>query len=283
MRAVKTELEVLPVRPAGLLEHAPLVLFTLGAQASAGASLGLAGWKAYLAWQGQEAAVPAAAYAWLLIVFSLSLGFSLLHLGSPGRAYRALANLRTSWLSREIAAALLFGGLLVAAGMSGSDIWMNLAALAGLGLILVMARAYRLRAVAAWDTPLTLLVFLAAAGVLGGLLAGLLLVATAGGQPAAVDKLVKLALLAMAADGLLTLARPRLSGEQGAIRAAHRAPVWLGRLHLILLLLAALTAQVGLVFLARGFLDQTGLLLGLSLWLAFAAQAARRVGFYGAL
>jgi Fe-S-cluster-containing dehydrogenase component len=46
-----------------------------------------------------------------------ALGLSALHLGRRGRAWRALLNLRTSWLSREIAAYLVFLALYAASAL----------------------------------------------------------------------------------------------------------------------------------------------------------------------
>jgi Fe-S-cluster-containing dehydrogenase component/DMSO reductase anchor subunit len=51
----------------------------------------------------------------LLWAGALCLALSACHLGHPGRAWRALGNLRGSWLSREVALVLMFLGL-VAAG-----------------------------------------------------------------------------------------------------------------------------------------------------------------------
>ncbi len=41
----------------------------------------------------------------------LGLGASLLHLGTPWIAYRAISNVESSWLSREIAGGVIFAGL----------------------------------------------------------------------------------------------------------------------------------------------------------------------------
>lgn len=121
---------------------------------------------------------------------------SLLHLGSPGNAWRALANLKSSWLSREILFLGLFVGgwtALVAIGRVGlaSDVGGGLpsplargiavfTALAGVTLVYAMSRVYRLRTVPAWDTPLTQAAFFLTAGSLGALAAALGAVPTVG-------------------------------------------------------------------------------------------------------
>lgn len=85
-------------------ENQALVAFTSLAPLSVGGSIGL------LAIRGM---VPAAEPDWIgtvpLGVGIVALAASLLHLGRPLRAYRALARLSTSWLSREV---ILFGGFL---------------------------------------------------------------------------------------------------------------------------------------------------------------------------
>ena len=93
---------------------------------------------------------------------------SLLHLGSPKNAWRAVIHLRKSWLSREILMFGLFGGSwlvsLALPGMGKLPL-----ALCGLGLVYSMARVYRLRSMPAWDTSKTLMVFLISALLLGEL------------------------------------------------------------------------------------------------------------------
>jgi anaerobic dimethyl sulfoxide reductase subunit C (anchor subunit) len=114
----------------------------------------------------------------LLGAMALALAVSLLHLGRPFRAWRALSNLRSSWLSREVLLASLF---LVTAGITaplrfappGSSFWMGVAdgvaALLGFALLWCMVGAYRLRTVPAWDTWITAAAFFNSAPLLGTL------------------------------------------------------------------------------------------------------------------
>jgi anaerobic dimethyl sulfoxide reductase subunit C (anchor subunit) len=106
---------------------------------------------------------------------------SLLHLGNPFKAYRALWNLRSSWLSREILFASLFlAGWVVFAGMQWLDVQafaasavaFGFTALCGLATVYSMAQVYRLRTVPAWDTWATPLAFFTTTLALGCLLAG---------------------------------------------------------------------------------------------------------------
>jgi Fe-S-cluster-containing dehydrogenase component len=88
-----------PPPGAGLATEWPLAVFTLAAAALVSwltASLG--------------GAVPMHAPTFLASA-ALALGVSALHLGRKERAWRALLNLRRSWLSREIALFSLFVGL----------------------------------------------------------------------------------------------------------------------------------------------------------------------------
>jgi anaerobic dimethyl sulfoxide reductase subunit C (anchor subunit) len=141
---------------------------------------------------------------------------SLLHLGTPGRAWRALGNLRTSWLSREILGTMLFGaGWLVLAANHRSGVgatwWVGAVLVAGLGVAMVasMGRVYRLRTVPAWRSRWTSLAFLLTAGLSGSLAAAALL-ATGGGEQEVVRGLV--AVGAALLVGALAV-EPRLRGH----------------------------------------------------------------------
>ncbi|MBI3393122.1 MAG: dimethyl sulfoxide reductase anchor subunit [Nitrospirae bacterium] len=94
--------------------EAPLVAFTLLAQAVVGAFLFL------LSAVGDQPSARSYSLVAAALVPLLGLGMaaSTGHLGKPLRAYRAVRNLRTSWLSREVVAVgALFGGLLAYAGL----------------------------------------------------------------------------------------------------------------------------------------------------------------------
>jgi anaerobic dimethyl sulfoxide reductase subunit C (anchor subunit) len=87
------------------MHERPLVAFTLLTQAAVGA-FGIervrwnqAGGQAAGAWLDGALAV-------IGLLYGAGMLASFFHLGSPGRAWRALNNLRSSWLSREI----LFSG-----------------------------------------------------------------------------------------------------------------------------------------------------------------------------
>lgn len=118
-------------------------------------------------------------------VMVLGILASFFHLGTPLKAWRAFANLRSSWLSRETLFAVLFAG---ASGLFAGVQWFKVgrpvvryvmacaAALLGLALIYSMANAYRVRTIPAWDTWVTPMSFFTTALLLGGLAAGVALV-----------------------------------------------------------------------------------------------------------
>ena len=135
----------------------PLIAFTLIGQMAAG--------MAVLTLFSGPLSMP------ILVVIGGLIGLaglaSLLHLGSPLNAWRALAHLRKSWLSREILLFGLFGGSwllsLAMPGMGKLPL-----ALCGIGLVYSMAQVYRLRSIPAWDKNRTFVAFALSAILLGG-------------------------------------------------------------------------------------------------------------------
>jgi Fe-S-cluster-containing dehydrogenase component/DMSO reductase anchor subunit len=150
--------------------HWPLVVMTVLTQLSVGAFVAI--WLLQLF--GAPTRLGLAAVS-SLIVGSLALGASTLHLGRPAHAYRAVRMWRRSWLSREV---LLFSAFAGVAGVYAGALWFRIpgSVVAGavttlLGMMGVTASAciYRVTSRPAWNTPYTVLQFLATAGVLGPL------------------------------------------------------------------------------------------------------------------
>jgi DMSO reductase anchor subunit len=264
------------------MKHFSLVLFTLGSQAAAGAYLVLSGISLLGGGQAESALLTIPRLGILLVLLGLSTAASLLHLGASRRAWRALLNAGSSWLSCEIAGVLAFGALLAGhwlyAVLAGAEqvpgVYTVLVSLAALLLLYAMSRAYMLRTAPAWNTPFTLLGFAAAALLLGSLLSLALL----GGQGAPAGQpahwLVKLVVGMMAVDGLLSLSRSRSSSsEYGALKERRQPPQTLVRLHLVLLVLAAF-------LLVLPTLQPAPLQVWAALGLASGGMLARRVRFY---
>ena len=146
-----------------------LVAFTLLAQLAVGAT-----W-----FRSMSGPYDSRALVIITTIMFVALLASFVHLGQPRHAWRAIANLRTSWLSREVLSAALFAGALVAAlTAGGSGMW--LANAMGLALIISMAQVYRLRTVPAWDDRATTASFFATTLMLGVMLHGALIAAGPG-------------------------------------------------------------------------------------------------------
>lgn len=162
-------------------EELALVLFTILAQMAVGAfvTLGIVHWWA-AARYGPARADKLADYALLAIgpVMVLGLLASLFHLGNPMNAYRAILNVATSWLSREILLGSLFAALgalfaLLQWFKIGSTSLRGLVAVvtAGVGVVFVyaMARVYQLPTMPAWNSWTTTAAFFLTTFLLGTL------------------------------------------------------------------------------------------------------------------
>ncbi len=152
-----------------------------------------------------------------------------LHLGTPRNAWRALLNVRGSWLSREILGAALFTAVAVAVAVlrwrdSGRDeggagyaaFALYAGCLLGAGLLLAMSGVYRLRTVPAWDSRLTTASFFLSAASLGSL-ATTLPLAWAGGAGPTPAALLALAFASLSVELWL---EPLWARHRRAARAA---------------------------------------------------------------
>jgi DMSO reductase anchor subunit len=162
----------------------PLIIFTLFAQMAIGAF----GTIFMIYWvlsdklvAGQITFIPLLAVG---AAITVALLVSFFHLGTPKNAWRALNHLRKSWLSREILFTSGFAGLwAIHTGLRLFQIdtfsaWTSLAALTsvcGLAAVYSMQRVYQLRSVPAWNSSRTLLEFTISIVGLGCLLTGTLL------------------------------------------------------------------------------------------------------------
>jgi len=161
-----------------------LVTFTILAQMSVGAFLVL-GIAHYYARRkaGLEQADRLSDRALVAIIVTLGLGMlaSLFHLGNPLYAPRAVTNLATSWLSREILAGVVFAVLgVVFSAMqwfkwgtfASRNVVAWLAAAAGVALVFSMSQVYMLPNQPSWNTLVTPISFFATTFLLGGLALG---------------------------------------------------------------------------------------------------------------
>jgi anaerobic dimethyl sulfoxide reductase subunit C (anchor subunit) len=166
-----------------------LITFSILAQMSVGAFvvLGIAHFFAARK-AGEQEADRLSDRALLAIgpVLVLGLLASILHLGNPLNAPRAIMNFATSWLSREILFGVLFAGLGAAFALAqwrkiGTFALRNAlawgAALVGLALVYSMAQVYMLDTQPAWNTLATPVLFYVTTFLLGGLAVGAAMVA----------------------------------------------------------------------------------------------------------
>jgi len=178
------------------LKERPLILFTLLMQLSVGAFLSL-GWLYFLFLNqvGTSTAIQLTSPGFLAIGLLVALGMlaSLLHLGTPRNAYRALLNWRSSWLSREILFTILFalsGALFTSfqwyqiGSLSSRTLLGGLTGICGLALVYSMARLYILRTLPGWSAGRPLLSFFTTTFLLGSLGAGSLVMIQALQLPA---------------------------------------------------------------------------------------------------
>jgi formate dehydrogenase iron-sulfur subunit len=135
--------------------HWPLVWLTVLTQVAAGVSATVSG-------VGDHAV--AAAFAVAALVGSLA------HLGRPALAWKALRNLRRSWLSREVALFGVYAPVAVAA--VAAPALAAPAALLGVAGVYASARLYIVPGRPSWDTPLTVVAFASTGLAVGPLITG---------------------------------------------------------------------------------------------------------------
>ncbi len=150
--------------------HDPLVAMLVLTQAAAGAmAVDLA--------VGHQRSTAVTA----LVLALVGLAISIFHLGRPERAWRALAGWRHSWLSREVGALSLFGGLAFLAVATDSAVAQAAAAVAGLVGVTCSGMLYVVTRRPSWRAAVTLPRFGLGALVGGAAVA----LAAGGGRPAA--------------------------------------------------------------------------------------------------
>ena len=149
--------------------HWPLIMLTLLTQIA----LGTVTASVMLDATGADAVRPAVA---TLIAGGAALVGSMLHLGRPVHAWKALANLRRSWLSREVALFLAFAaasGVYATVALTGGPMLVpgGVAVTLGAAGVYASGRLYLVPARPVWNSPRTLVAFFATAVAVGPLLA----------------------------------------------------------------------------------------------------------------
>jgi anaerobic dimethyl sulfoxide reductase subunit C (anchor subunit) len=209
-------------------------------------------------------------------VIVLALIVSLFHLGNPLNAVRAVTNLGSSWLSREVLCSVLFAAVgavfavmqwrkLATFAVRNLVAW--LAALIGLFLVFAMSQVYNLPVQPAWNTLATPISFYATTLLLGALAMG----------------------AAFAANyAYLQRAEPGAGGVQGdLLRGTLR---WIAVAAIVLLGVELVTAPLQLAYLAAGspaaaasaalLSGQYGLIFALRLVLVFVGAGVLAIFLY---
>ena len=166
----------------------PLIIFSILAQMSVGAfvTLGIMHNFALRTTNEKEAdRLSDRALLAIEVVMILALLASFFHLGNPLNAPRAISNVGSSWLSREILCGVLFGGLgfvfaflqwrkIGSFSMRNVLAWVTAAV--GLCLVFSMSQIYMLNTQPSWNTWATPVLFFTTAFLLGALAIGTALV-----------------------------------------------------------------------------------------------------------
>ncbi len=145
------------------LHELPLIIFTVLAQSVVGAWL-LLSWALYQPNTLQSKQYLHKAMFVLLVLLGIGFFCSILHLGSPFRAFNSLNRVGSSMLSNEIAGGSVFfgfAGLYWLLSILGkipeklAKVWLMFTALLGLVFMSMMNNVYHIDTVPTWNTALT--------------------------------------------------------------------------------------------------------------------------------
>jgi DMSO reductase anchor subunit len=254
------------------LEERVLVIFTLLAQTAAGTLVGLAGAQ-LLGDVDVLGPLPLIAVGLLLLVAAV---ISTLHLGHPRHAPFAVSNWRRSWLSREIVALGLTGGLVALGALSGLLSGLEsshgprtlvgvLAAVAGVFLVMTMVRLYSMRTVTAWRSSATTVRFYGATLRLGGIGAGIFVALAALADAAPLLGELWIGALLLAGVGLESslshLPEPRSVPNAGALLVRRAVPAAADRVSLSRQLLMGMALAIASVVVALAGLPAMAMVL----------------------
>jgi anaerobic dimethyl sulfoxide reductase subunit C (anchor subunit) len=283
-----------------MLKEWPLVAFTIAGQTAVGAFLLL---FPLLVLSPAGTAWSSAARAKVLVVWGMTFGLvviaaglSFFHLHHPFRAHRTLANLRTSWLSREIFFEIAFMALvalallLVATGHTSGLFLravMGATAVAGLLFLVSMARLYALESVPPWDPGYIGLSFFLTTAILGAM-AMALVTGSPSGDRSYLSALWTASFFFIAGDLLIAVFVTPVYGVVGYRPAPSLRPparvsrlLYFGRLGLLaggfVVLIKGMAANDVIAAGGRG----PGPLLSVAFGLVLASEVAGRFLFYG--
>ncbi|MGR6980473.1 DmsC/YnfH family molybdoenzyme membrane anchor subunit [Testudinibacter sp. P27/CKL/0425] len=197
------------------LHELPLVFFTVLAQSAVGAIILMA---VYLLFRNQTAALQQRTARFLIVpLVLLGLGFlaSILHLGSPWRAFNSLNRIGSSALSNEIASGALF---FILAGCYWlvqllkkmppvlNKRWLTLIIVSGILFTYSMSAVYLISTVPTWNNGYTSASFILTA-ILAGFALAYALLRAAGTESAALRPVLFGLLLALLLSVLLVVSQ----------------------------------------------------------------------------
>lgn len=266
----------------------PLVLFTVLGQCVVGGVIvmGMAWMSASNNSELQNKIVRSMFFLW--VIMGVAFVASIMHLGSPLRAFNSLNRVGHSALSNEIASGSVFfavGGFwwLVAVlkkmPAALGKVWLVVAMLLGLVFVWMMTRVYQIDTVPTWYTGYTTLSFFMTV-VLGGPLLGAVLLRLVN-YPLAGTKLAALSVLALLVTvGVIVLQGFSLSGISSSIQQASALLPDYASLQVWRIVLLALGLGCWICPLARRLTPSTATLLA-GFVLVVAGELIGRGLFYG--
>jgi len=295
-----------------MLKEWPLVAFTIAGQMAAGAFLLLFPLlfltPAGIAWNAIARGAALAVWGTAFGLIAIATGLSFFHLHHPFRAYRALANLRTSWLSREIFFELAFMAFVALAFVlvrtghtTGSFLRTVMAAgaIAAILFLVSMSRLYGLGSVPPWDPAYIGMSFFLTTMILGAMATAWLTRSPLGDRRSYLSELWAASFFFIAADVVFAVFVTPVYGLVGcrptpSLRppARVRRLLHLGRLTLLagglFLIVLAKAAEIPSAFggfgsatMAVKKASQSWPLLTLAFLLVLLGEVAGRFLFYG--
>jgi anaerobic dimethyl sulfoxide reductase subunit C (anchor subunit) len=281
-----------------MLKEWPLIAFTILGQTAVGVF-----WLFHLPFlAGGRAPGPGWRASWLIILglvaalMALATLASIFHLHHPFRARRALGNLRTSWLSREILFDLAFLVIVASVAVAGAfgspgpglrRALLAAGCAAGGFFLLSMTKLYMLPTVPAWRGVSTPLAFLATTLVAGAVVTELAVRIVAGPGVFPIDLTLIAAVLIAGEIALTGLSGPG-PGRRGVRPAPSLRPPAppcrvLHRVRPGLLVAGLVFIVIDRTSGSNNIMNERG--AGPALWLAFvfvlAAEVVGRFLFYG--
>ncbi|MCM3768470.1 DmsC/YnfH family molybdoenzyme membrane anchor subunit [Neobacillus niacini] len=218
----------------------------------------------------------------LVVIGGIAVLVSLFHLGHPFAAYRAILNIKVSWLSREVT----FYGAFVGLSMLYSWFWIKdaaswrgmtgaVATILGILAIFSSAKIYMIPAIPAWNSMTTMFMFFLTSILLGPLFVGVFLI---------IRGELSMNLTAVVIVGFIAATVVMLvyfSGLQGGLpQAAESLRLAVGQLIFWVRLFTFIIAFAILAITAIGKQKQTGTIYTVVFVLILISEFLARLQFY---